>query len=107
MKQRDLEQMNLDELYALQKSLAKAIEDSKVRMRQEALAAAEEAARKAGYSLAELVESPKGSKKQKNAPKYWHPEDPTLTWSGRGRQPAWFKKQLEAGTPKESLRIVQ
>lgn len=103
----DLDEMSLEELESLRKRVAKAIEDCRIRMKQEALAAAEEAARKAGYSLAELVESPKGARRQKNAPKYWHPEDPSLTWSGRGRQPTWFKEQIEAGTPKESLRIVQ
>lgn len=29
------------------------------------------------------------------APKYRDPSDPSVTWSGRGRQPAWFVKALK------------
>jgi DNA-binding protein H-NS len=29
--------------------------------------------------------------------KYRHPESPELTWSGRGRRPAWIRDALEAG----------
>jgi hypothetical protein len=31
------------------------------------------------------------------APKYRHPEKPDLTWSGRGRRPAWVRDAMEAG----------
>lgn len=30
-------------------------------------------------------------------PKYRHPENLDLTWSGRGRRPAWIRDALEAG----------
>ncbi|WNL48359.1 H-NS histone family protein (plasmid) [Dyella sp. BiH032] len=40
------------------------------------------------------------------APKYRNPEDPSVTWSGRGREPEWFKKALKRrGVTKESLLI--
>ncbi|SFS00471.1 DNA-binding protein H-NS [Dyella sp. OK004] len=40
------------------------------------------------------------------APKYRDPSDPSLTWSGRGRQPAWFAKALRRrGVTKEALLI--
>lgn len=29
--------------------------------------------------------------------KYRHPENPQLTWSGRGRRPAWIRDAIEAG----------
>jgi DNA-binding protein H-NS len=29
--------------------------------------------------------------------KYRHPENPDLTWSGRGRRPAWIRDAVEAG----------
>ncbi len=31
------------------------------------------------------------------APKYRHPENTEITWSGRGRKPAWIVEGLEAG----------
>jgi len=41
------------------------------------------------------------------APKYRHPEDPSITWSGRGRQPEWFKKALRRrGATTDSLLIA-
>jgi DNA-binding protein H-NS len=30
-------------------------------------------------------------------PKYFNPENPSQTWSGRGLKPRWFAAQLEAG----------
>jgi DNA-binding protein H-NS len=30
-------------------------------------------------------------------PKYFNPENPGQTWSGRGLKPRWFREQLEAG----------
>jgi len=41
------------------------------------------------------------------APKYRHPEDPSITWSGRGRQPEWLKKALRRrGVSTDSLLIA-
>jgi DNA-binding protein H-NS len=40
------------------------------------------------------------------APKYRSPEDPSITWSGRGRAPEWFKKALKRrGVTAETLFI--
>lgn len=30
-------------------------------------------------------------------PKFRHPENPTLTWSGRGRAPKWYQEAKDAG----------
>ena len=51
------------------------------------------------------VEDVYGGKGGKRAPvgrtkgpaKYRHPENPDLTWSGRGRQPGWFKEAIASG----------
>ena len=103
----DLEKMNLDELKALQKEVDKAIRDFEKRRKQEALAAANAAAQERGYSLGALMgNAPKSAKKgQVNPPKYRHPENPQLTWSGRGRQPAWIKDGLEAGKSLDDFLI--
>lgn len=39
------------------------------------------------------------------APKYRHPENPELTWTGRGRKPAWVVTHLDAGKPIDDLLI--
>ncbi|KPQ15970.1 MAG: DNA-binding protein H-NS [Rhodobacteraceae bacterium HLUCCO18] len=100
----DLSKMSLDELKKLEKDTGKAIKGFEERQRKEALAAAEAAVSKYGYSLAELTGTSR--KKPKSAPpKYAHPENPSLIWSGRGRQPAWFKEAIENGKSEQDLLI--
>ncbi len=38
-------------------------------------------------------------------PKYQSPEDPAVTWTGKGRRPAWFLQHVDAGGDPESLKI--
>ena len=40
-----------------------------------------------------------------SAPKFQHPTDPGLTWSGRGRRPRWVTEALEAGRTLDDLRV--
>jgi DNA-binding protein H-NS len=102
----DLSKLDLDELKQLQKDVEKAIKDFEARRKQEALAAAEATAREMGFSLGELIgDVPKG-KRVANPPKYRHPENPEVTWTGRGRQPAWIKEGLEAGKSLDDFLIV-
>lgn len=101
----NLEKLPLEELKALEKDVAKAIKSFEDRKRKEALAAAEAAAEKAGFKLSQLVEGTKSPKKSPRPAKYRHPENPDVTWSGRGRQPAWYKEAIEAGTPEEKLLV--
>ena len=63
---------------------------------------------KEGYTLAQLVDGKVGKKaaKAKAAPKYKHPENPAQTWSGRGRQPVWFKEFIENGGDESELAIA-
>lgn len=101
----DLESLSLDELKSLQNSVAKAIENFQARKRAEALAAIEAAAKDHGFTLAELTD---GAIKTTPAPKpakYRHPENPEVTWSGRGRQPAWVKEALASGKSLEQLLV--
>jgi len=37
-------------------------------------------------------------------PKFRHPEDPKITWSGVGRRPKWIEEALRSGTI-EALKI--
>lgn len=101
----DLDVLSLDELKTLERDVAKAIQNFENRRKKEAVAAIEAVAREHGYALSELTASaPK--KKAAAAAKYQHPENPALTWSGRGRRPAWFIEAMENGTPEEELLIA-
>ena len=39
------------------------------------------------------------------APKYRNPDNHAQTWSGRGREPQWYKNKIAAGATEESLLI--
>ena len=101
----DLEDLSLSELKKMQKDVAKAISTFEDRQKAEARAKVEALARDLGYSLAELVGSETKSSRVPAAAKYRHPENPALTWSGRGRQPQWLVEALEAGKTASDLAI--
>lgn len=101
----DLESLSLDALKALQKDVAKAISSYEDRKKAAARTEVEEVARKLGYSLADLVGSEKKAGRAVAPPKYRHPENSALTWSGRGRKPRWFVEAIDAGKSAEDLAI--
>lgn len=101
----DLEALSLRELKQLQKDVAKAISSFENRKKTEARVVLEEAAREMGFSLDQLVGSGGKSERAPAAPKYRHPENKDLTWSGRGRKPLWFVEALKAGKTAEDLAI--
>lgn len=100
-----LEHLTLDDLKKLQKDVAKAIATFEARKRKEARAKVEAVAQELGYSLEELTDGKVRKAKSVVAAKYRHPEDLSLTWSGRGRQPAWFKAALANGSSLEELEV--
>lgn len=101
----DLEALSLGELKKLQKDVAKAISKFEDRQKAEARARVEALARDLGYSLAELVGPETKSSRAPAAAKYRHPENPALTWSGRGSKPQWFVEALEAVKTASDLAI--
>jgi len=101
----DLGKMSMDELKALKKSVDKAIIDFQNRKRAEALKEVQAVAKKHGLSVDDLVNGKGGKRKSKAPAKYRNPSDSSQTWSGRGRQPAWFKSAVKAGKSLKSLEI--
>jgi DNA-binding protein H-NS len=101
----DLEALSLSELKKMQKDVAKAIATFEDRQKAEARAKVEALARDLGYSLAELVGTETKSSRVPVAAKYRHPENPALTWSGRGRKPQWFVEALEGGETVSDLAV--
>ena len=101
----DVETLSLKELKSLQKDLAKAISTYEDRHKAEARAKLDVIAKEMGYSLADLIGSEVKPSRAPAAAKYRHPENATLTWSGRGRKPLWFVAALEAGKAPEDLAV--
>ena len=102
----DLENMEMEELKKLRKDIDKAIDTYEQRQKAEARKELEEHAKALGFRLEELV-SDKSTKKTKKpvAPKYQHPENPSLTWSGRGRKPKFVLEHLDNGGSLDDLLI--
>lgn len=101
----NLNEYTLDELKALHSKLAKAIDTYEDRRRKEAIAAVEAKAKEMGYTIAELLELKKKEPKPALPAKFVHPDDPSLTWSGRGRKPHWIAEAIAAGATLESLMV--
>ncbi len=101
----DLSKMSEKELVKLRGDIEKTLAGMVKRKRDDARKAAEAAAKKHGFSLNELVGGTKTAKKSASVPKYRNPADPAQTWSGRGRQPAWFKEAVAKGTDPSKLEI--
>lgn len=79
--------------------------------RQAALKEAREVATKWGYDLADLLQpvesepqKPRRTSTRALKPKFRHPENAGITWSGVGRRPKWIV-EAEANGTLESLRM--
>ena len=101
----DLSALSLQELKQLEKNVAKAIINFEDRRKAEARAKVDELARELGFSFEELAEAAPTRKRTASEPKYRHPENPEVTWSGRGRKPAWITDGLAAGKSLEDFAI--
>lgn len=102
MARKEIKNMSLEELKSLRKEVDAAIADYSERKRIEALKALEAVAADHGMSVDEIIGGKK-RKKAKAAAKYRNPADPSQTWSGRGRQPQWYKDAIAGGASPESL----
>ena len=109
----NLKPMTLKQLERLAKDVEKEIMNRSSKQRDTAMKAAAKAAKQHGFDLAELLDdapAKAGRKKSKakKAPlpaKYKDPKDASQTWSGRGRQPEWYKAAIASGKSPKSLEI--
>lgn len=104
----DLSTLSVVELKSLLEKIPAEIrrreKEDKARIRKEL----EELAAKSGYSLEELLgEAAEKVAKVKKALaiKFCHPNDISLTWTGRGRQPKWVVDFLANGGKIDQLSI--
>ena len=111
----DLKSLNSKELEKLLEDVKKALQSVKARDRRKALKAAEKAAAEWGFSLSDLSEDGKPVKKErknkakpvkaKSKPQFANPADKSQTWTGKGRQPNWFRGAVEKGATPDSMKI--
>lgn len=102
----DLSNMSIGELRSLQDRAAQEI---KARQNQEVAKAREQIlaiAQSVGVPLDDLVRLPKSVKVSKKATvKYRHPQNVSLEWTGRGRQPHWVKAWVDEGKSVDTLKV--
>ena len=110
----NLRGLDLKELKLLRKKVDTAIQKIETNNHAKARAEVVKVANKYGIPVETLiadraVEKSNGRKALKRGkkvpPKYRHPEDMTLTWTGRGLKPKWIALMLENGAKLEDLLI--
>jgi len=105
----DLSALSLAELTDLQEQIK---QEFKKRQKQEVVRAREQIiaiAQSVGVSLDELLGAGgkvKSTKARKPvAVRYRHPDNSSLQWTGRGRQPQWVKDWLAGGKSLDALGV--
>ncbi|MGF1526411.1 MAG: H-NS family nucleoid-associated regulatory protein [Candidatus Competibacterales bacterium] len=104
--QPDFSQYNLEELNQMKKAIDNEIERKQKSQVQAVISQVEELVQSAGISVEELNEHFKKRRHGKPAkPKYCNPDSPEQTWSGRGKQPRWYREARANGVPEEELLV--
>ena len=111
----DLKSMTRKELEKLKADVEKELSRTIERDKKAALVAAQKAAREHGFALDEVTDGQRSTratkrrktapKKSAGAPKYMHPDNPSVTWTGKGRQPKWIKEAEAAGKSRDEFLI--
>ena len=108
MNNSQLAKLSYQQLLETQNKVAAAIAKRKEQERAEVKAKISALAADSGFDINELVGNQRKSGKfagKKVAAKFAHPKDPSLTWSGRGRQPLWLAAEIKKGKKLESFAL--
>lgn len=100
----DLKGMTLKQMMDLEAQLHEAIKQKRTEEKDEIKRAFAEMAEKRGFSIDELFGSRRGKGKTSVA-KYRNPENPSETWTGRGRKPNWLVARLGKGARMEQFEV--
>lgn len=95
MSYRELEQLSM----RVNKAMATARDRDRTTLRQKM----ESVVSKAGFRIGDLFG--RGGKGTIVAVKYANPDDPTQTWTGRGRKPNWLSAKVKAGAKMDRFLI--
>lgn len=103
----DLSSLTIAQLNNLQQQIPAELKRREAQEKTNALNEVRAFAKARGFALEELlgkevkVKAPTGKVKVK----YRHPENASLEWTGRGRQPKWVAEWLAKGGSLESLTV--
>ena len=102
MREQALDEMDLDDLWNLHKKIVEILDrrlENEARKLQNQL---DELHRRLESSQAEI---PQRRPYPKVLPRYRNPNDPSETWSGRGKTPRWLAELIAAGRQLDEFRI--
>jgi DNA-binding protein H-NS len=92
MKDNQLDKMSVKDLRELKVRIDAAIVARQAKEKAELRQKMAELAEEAGLTLEDVLGGRRGGKgKGSVAVKYRHPDNATLTWTGRGRRPKWLE----------------
>ena len=101
---KDPERMSFKELQEYELKVKKAKASVQERSRSELRQKLESIAANAGFKIGDLFAG-RGGKGRKVAAKYANPDNPSETWTGRGRKPRWLAARLKAGDKQEKFLL--
>jgi len=103
----NLKELSIADLLDLQKAIPAELESRQKEERQKLLNEFKEKAKSLGISLDDLVGARKKTRTRggKVAAKYIHPQDGSMTWSGRGKRPRWVNEWIAAGNSLEQIQV--
>jgi DNA-binding protein H-NS len=101
---KELERMSLRELQELEVKVQKARATAQDRSRSDLRKKIETMVADAGFKVSDLFGG-RGGKGRTVAAKYVNPDDPSETWTGRGRKPRWLTAKIEEGAKIDKFLI--
>jgi DNA-binding protein H-NS len=103
-----VEGLSLKEINKLESELQKAKIEARERVKQELKKKIDALLEGTGIGIHDIYGIPQPKRKGKTSTgvaKYANPEDPTDTWTGRGRKPNWLLARLKKGAKLEQFAI--
>ncbi|HYU30641.1 MAG TPA: H-NS histone family protein [Thermoanaerobaculia bacterium] len=99
----DLSKLSLEELEGLAREIETEITGRRQAEKERVLQQMRELAASIGTTPEDLFRRTGKVAEKVTAVKYRHPDDPSLTWAGRGKRPQWVVDALAAGKTLDDL----
>ena len=98
-KKLDLDSLSIDEMWQLHEEISQVLSDRLTAEKRELEKRLAQLRR--DKDIRPAVDAPEAARERRKYPrvfpKYQNPNEPSETWSGRGKQPRWLAAALEAG----------
>jgi len=102
----DLSKLSIPELETLEQDVRTEIVNRREAEKQRVLDQIRELASSIGMTPEQLLgRGARGAAAKTVAPRYRHPDDASLTWTGRGKRPSWVNDWVAAGKSLDDLEV--